>query len=98
MKVYKPDLEKAVIFLKTRVSKIDVDDWGKFRGVLRFVHCTLEEKRAFDATNLNEIFTWVDVSYAIHYGMRSQTGGAMSMGLGVTHFSSSKQKLNKKAI
>ena len=66
------------------------------RRVLIFVHCTLKEKRAFGATNLNEIFTWVNASYAIHYDIRIHTGGAISMVLGVTHCRSSKQKLNKK--
>ena len=30
-------------------------------------------KRALSATYLNEIFTWVDASYAIHHGMRNHT-------------------------
>ena len=47
-------------------------------------------------TNLYKIFTWVDSSYAVHYVMKSQTGGAIYMGLGVTHCRSSKQKLNTK--
>ena len=51
----------------------------------------------FGATNLNEIFTWVDALYEIHYDTRSQKGDEMSMGLGVTHFRFSKQKLNTKS-
>ena len=70
MKRPRPDLETVVDFLTTRASKSDVDDWEKLRRVLRFVHCTLEGKRAFGATNLNEIFTWVDASYAIHNDMQ----------------------------
>ena len=68
MKMYRPYFETAVGFLMTKLSKSDVDDWEKLRRVLIFIYCTLEEKRAFGATNLNEIFTWVDVSYA--YGFQ----------------------------
>ena len=64
--------------------------------VLIFVHCTLKERRSFGTTNLNEIFTWVYVSYAINKEIRGQTGGAIYMGLGLTHFRSIKQKLNTK--
>ena len=53
-------------------------------------------KRVFEATNLNEIFTWVYESYEINNDMQIHKGGEMSMGLGVTHYRSSKQKLNKK--
>ena len=30
-------------------------------------------KRALSVKNLNEIFTWVDAPYAIHYVMRNHT-------------------------
>ena len=84
-------------FLTTRVSKSDVDDWGKFRRTLRFVPCTLKEKRAFGATNINEIFTRVDASYEVYHDMKIQTVVMISMGLCVTRFRSSKKKLNMKS-
>ena len=64
------------------------------RRILRFVHCTLKEKRCFIATNLDEIFTWVDASYAVRHGINSQNEGVMSMGLVVSSCISSKQNLN----
>ena len=85
MKMPRPYLDTAMSFLINRVSKSNVGDGGKSRRIIRFVHCILKEKSSFGATNINEIFTWVDASYAVHYDMRSHTGGAMSMGLGVTH-------------
>ena len=42
------------------------------------------------------LFTWVDAAYAVHDNMRSHTGGAISMGLGVLNAWSSKKKLNTK--
>ena len=53
-----------------------------------------QQKHIFEATNLDDIFTWVDVSYSVHHDMKSQNRGMLSMGLGVTHCRSSKKKLN----
>ena len=39
-----PDLDMALGLLTTRAPKSDVDDWGKLRRILSFVHCTLKEK------------------------------------------------------
>ena len=41
-----------------------------------------------------DIFTWIDAAYAVNPDMKSQTGGAISLGVGVLHAKSSKQKLN----
>ena len=41
--------------------------------------------------------TWVDALYGVHEDMRGHTGGAMSMGTGVLHHKSSKQRLNAKS-
>ena len=43
------------------------------------------------------IFTWIDAAYAVNPDMRSQTVGAMLMGVGVLHAKYSKQKLNVKS-
>ena len=47
---------------------------------------------------MKELFTWVDASFAVHPNMQSHTGGAMSMGYGMIHCRSIKQKLNTKSI
>ena len=44
MKRSRPDLDTAVGFLTTRVSKSDIGDWEKLRWILRFVHFTHREK------------------------------------------------------
>ena len=45
---------------------------------------------------MKRFFTWVDASFSVHPSMLCHTGGAMSMGYGMFHIRSSKQKLNKK--
>ena len=47
-----------------------------------------------DGTNI--VKWWVDVSYAVHPDMGSQTGGTMSLGKGAITSTSIKQKMNTK--
>ena len=49
------------------------------------------------ARDLKTLLTWIDAAYAVHPDMRGQTGGTMSLGTGVVHGRSSKQKLNAKS-
>ena len=46
------------------------------------------------SVNLLKLETWVDVSHAVHEGMRGHTGSFMSCGVGSIHGKASKQKLN----
>ena len=84
-------------FLCTRVSKSDEDDWKKLRRVIAFIKATIEDIRIIGANSLTDIFTWIDAAYAVNYDMKSQTGGAILMGIGVLHAKCSKQKLNMKS-
>jgi hypothetical protein len=65
--------------------------------VLLWLKNTVNEVRTIGASDLTRLYTWVDAAYAVHDNMRSQTGGAMSMGYGLLHCRSSKQKLNTKS-
>lgn len=94
MKRARPDLETAVSFLCTRVTKSDEDDWLKLRRVIAYIQCTLNDTRIIGATDLTKIFTWIDAAYAVNPDMKSLTRRGISMGLGISHIKSSKQKLN----
>jgi hypothetical protein len=93
----RPDIETAVAFLCTRVSKSDVDDWKKLKRVLRYLYGTIDMVRIVGGKDLLTLHTWIDAAYAVHENMRSQTGGCMSFGHGIIHGRSSKQKLNTKS-
>ena len=93
----RPDLEPTVAFLCTRVTESSIDDWKKLKRMMGFAKKTIDDVRIVGATSLTELFTWIDAAYAVHPNMRSQTGGAMSMGIGIIHGRSSKQKLNTKS-
>ena len=82
MKRARPELETAVAFLCTRVSKCGMSDWKKLRRVLQYAKKTLEDKRIIGASNLQELYMFVDASYAIYDDKRGITGGCMSMGNG----------------
>ena len=40
---------------------------------------------------------WIDAAYAVNPDMKSQTGGAMSMGVGILYGKCSKQRMNIKS-
>ena len=65
--------------------------------MLSFLECTKDEVRIIGCDGLVDLFTWIDAAYAVHHNMRSHTGGIISLGWGVLHAKSSKQKLNTKS-
>mmetsp|Transcript_26617 Transcript_26617/g.41320 ORF Transcript_26617/g.41320 Transcript_26617/m.41320 type:complete len:590 (+) Transcript_26617:1688-3457(+) len=96
----RPDIKLAVSFLWTRVSKWNGSDWKKLRRVLRYLYGTINDVRILSMENMDTIFTsftFVDVAYAVHYDMRCLSGGGLSLGCGLIHAKSSKQKLNTKS-
>ena len=97
MKRSRPDLETAIGFLCTRVAKSDNDDWAKLRRVIAYIKCTIDDVRIIGASSLTNIYTWIDAAYAVNPDMKSQTGGCMSLGMGVMHAKSGKQVLNVKS-
>ena len=45
MKRVRPDIETSISFLMRRVSKSDVDDWGKLKRVLAYLKNTIDDVR-----------------------------------------------------
>ena len=91
------DLQLAIAFLCTRVSKSTQEDWEKLRRVLKYIHKTIDLPRIIGMRDFSVLQTWVDASYATHPDMRSHTGGVISLGHGVINSKSSKQKINTKS-
>ena len=92
-----PDVDVAVAYLCTWVSKATMNDWRKLRRLLNFLQGTKDDERIMSATTLKTLFTWVDALYGVHPDMRSHTVGTMSLGWGVLNTISAKQKLNTKS-
>ena len=93
----RPDILTAISFLTTRVTKPNVDDWGKLRRVLQYLKGSIQMRLTLAADSMTILKTWIDASYAPHHDMRSHTGGCSSFGTGTTMTKSSKQKLNTKS-
>lgn len=97
MKRGRPDIEPAVSFLMTRVSKSTEEDWGKLKRVLQFLNQTVTDCRYIGANDLESFFTYIDAAYGVHQNMRSHTGGCQTFGIGMVHCKSSKQRINTKS-
>ena len=97
MKRARPDIETTVAFLCTRVTKINEDDWKELHRLISFLKSKIDDVRFIEATNLTDIYTWIDAAYTAHNNMISQTGGAISMGHGLIYAKAGIQKLNTKS-
>ena len=93
----RPDIQVAVGFLSTRVTKADEDDWRKLRRLLRYIKGSLELKLTLKVADLTVVKWWVDVSYAMNHDMKSQTGAIMTLGGGAFYAKTAKQKINTKS-
>ena len=94
MKRGRPDIELAISFLCTRVSKPTTEDWNKLSRVLVFSNQTINNKRVIKAVDFSSMLTYVDASYAVHPNMRGHTGGTITIVRSVLHCKASEQKLN----
>ena len=65
--------------------------------MIAYIKCTIDDVRIIGASSLTNIYTWIDAAYAVNPDMKSQTGGCMSLGMGVMHAKSGKQVLNVKS-
>ena len=51
----RPDIQTAVSYLTTRVSKANVDDWGKLKRLLQYLNGTIKLPLRISADNLHDI-------------------------------------------
>ena len=79
----RPDVDIAVAYLCTMVSKSTTDDWKRLRRLLHFLQTTKDDEIIISVQSLKELYPWTDASCAVHPNMRSHTGGTMSLSRGV---------------
>jgi hypothetical protein len=91
------DIQNAIGFLTTRVSRPDEDDWNKLKRVLQYLRGTLDDKLVLGAVDIGKMKSFVDASFAVHPDMRSHTGGGISWGIGILLSMCQKQRLNAKS-
>ena len=61
--------------------------------VISYLNNTMESKKVIGVLSLKALITWVDAAYAVYNNMRSQVGGVTSLGCGLVHTKSPKQKI-----
>ena len=75
-----------ISLLSTIVDMSDVYDWKKINGVITWLK-KIYDVRIIGCNNLNSLFTWVDVSYAVWENMMNHDGRFMYMGQKIIHAS-----------
>jgi len=93
----RPDIQQAVAFLTTRVSKATEDDCSKLARVFRHLRGEPKLPLTLECDNTHVVKWWIDASFGVHPDMKSHTGATMSMGKGSVHSSSVRQKLNARS-
>ena len=83
--------------MTTRVNIPGRSDWAKLRRLLQYLNGTLEMRRVVSLNSLLEMEIFIDAAHATHHDMRGHTGGCVSVGDGVIHSKSGKQKINSKS-
>jgi hypothetical protein len=98
----RPDILLAVSFLTTRVNHHHptIQDLTKLQRIISYINATRELYLTLSANNNDSIQVYayvVDASHGSHANFKGHTGGIISIGSGVVHAKSSKQKLNSKS-
>lgn len=93
----RPDIHTPVAFLSPRVNSPDTDDWKKLGRVMKYLRATDSLSLMLECDRANIIKWWVDGSFTVHGGMKSHTGGILSLGKGGVYVTSIKQKINTKS-
>jgi hypothetical protein len=92
-----PDIQTAIVFLTTRVTDPDEDDWKKLIRLMSYLRETTDLVLTLEADDLYLIKWFIDGSFAVHNDMKGHTGGRMTLGKGSVINKSTKQKINTKS-
>jgi hypothetical protein len=77
------DVQPAIAFMATRVTKPYEGDWKELVKMMNFLEATKNDIATMSAINLNSIKWYIDMSFAVHKDTRSHTGATMTLGSGV---------------
>ena len=90
----RPDIQTAVSFLCTRVTKPDTDDYKKLGRVVKYLRRTKFMRLTLEADQISQNAWYIDDAFAVHEDMKSHSGSFMTFGKGMMNGNSTKQKLN----
>ena len=89
----RPDIRTAISFLCGQIQHPDMDDYKKLTRVIRYLWGTVDLPLTLSADGSGDIRWYVDASFAVHWDMKSHTGGTLTLGKGSVYSTSVKQKL-----
>jgi hypothetical protein len=89
--------DSGLIFVQKGKRLRQEDDCKKLKCMLQFMRATKDNCLTLLAASLHNVRWWVDAACAVHPDVKSHTGGALSLGTGVTCGTSKGQKLNTKS-
>jgi hypothetical protein len=90
----RPDIQQAILVLRTRVRDPNQVDWEKLMRVMKYLNGTKGENLTLSADNLRVVKWYVDTSFAVHPDFKSHTSAMMMLGKGVMQSIARKQKMN----
>ena len=90
----RPDIRTAISFLTKRVKAPDEDDYKKLLRVIKYIRKTKFLRLRIEATYLDQNHWFIDGAFAVHFDMKSHTGGCMTFGKGMLDGTSKGQKIN----
>ena len=89
----RPELRTAISFLCRRNQAPDEDDYKKLTRGMQYLQGSIDLKLVLSADGSGMISWWVDAAYGVHFDMKGQTGGTLSMGKGSVYSFAGAQKL-----
>ena len=84
----------AIAFFFTRESECTEQDWEKLSRLVDYLKRTIDDEFSLGADGLDEMGSFVDVSFAVHEDMRSHTCCGISFGRGIILGRFTMQKFN----
>ena len=93
----RPDIQQAVAFLTTRISKSTEEDYKKLGRIIRYLRGEPSLPLTLQCNNVHVIKWWIDASVGVHQDLKSQTGATVLMGKGSACSASKRQKLNTRS-
>jgi len=92
-----PNIQTTVAYLCTRVSNPNQDDWKKLGQCIKYLWGNPNLSPTLEVSDDISLWWWVDVSFAVHHDMHSQTRATVSMGRGNLYLMSVWQCINTKS-
>ena len=93
----RPDILLAVLFLTTRVQRLDEEDMNKLVRVLKYLKCSKNLGIFLRADKPFVVHEYIDASYGVHNDGKSNSVLTITLGAGSLLAKSTKQKLVTKS-